>query len=597
MVLISVPMFVLVLYACINFYLSADRAKESFIQQINSLGEITANECYSIVLFSDEESGSAVIKNILTNQSITNALIISDDKVFVSSSTERLKEAKELLAKGDSVNFTRDYYLSIHEITDGTDIAGYLVLNANLNEYKTQIHERLKSALILLVLLVVTGYLLFYFIKKNVTEPIVYLKKAVHDYSMNKEVKIVVKKGDDELSKLSSEFSLMANKLKDTINSLEESKNKAEDSAKFKSAFLAQMSHEIRTPLNGIIGMVDLLAIEQNLSIKHSSMVNTIKDSGTNLLNIVNDILDLSKIEAGKMTLIPSVVNLKKFLENGFFLFKDKAESMNNELVLEFDENCPEYIKADEQRVFQILSNLVSNAVKFTKSGKITIRCFKNHSFSSGEIELRFEVIDTGIGMKDDDVKRLFQRYFQANNQDEALLKGTGLGLTISRNLVELMDGEIGVKSIWGGGSTFWFTIKVSEEKGSESKPEIGQGVNSFEGDVLLVDDKKVNLTVASMMLDKMGLNVKKAVNGKEAVEMVRSNQFDIVLMDIQMPVMNGIEATKLIKKMDECPIVIGLSANNLEGDREKYLSLGFDDYIPKPITLKSVSQLLTKWM
>lgn len=597
MVLISVPMLILVLYACVNFYLSAEKAKDNFITQIRSVGEITANECYSILLFSDEESGKAVLGNILKNQSIESALIISNTKdVLASSSNDRQEEMSNMIQQNESVRFLKDYMLSVHPIQSKGDVAGYLVLNANIIGYKDQIHEKLKSALVLMVLLVGTGFVLFYFIKKNITEPIVHLKNEVHNYSMKKSDVIDVSTGDDELGRLNSEFALMANKLNETIESLESSKNKAEDSAKFKSAFLAQMSHEIRTPLNGIIGMVDLLAIEKGMSIKHARMVETIKDSGINLLTIVNDILDLSKIEAGKMTLISSTFSLKTLMDRTTDLFQEKIESSSNILELNVYENCPSFIKADESRVFQILSNLISNAVKFTQQGSITVNCVKTHSFGNGDVELKFEVKDTGIGMKDDDVKQLFQKYFQGNNQDKALLKGTGLGLTISRNLVELMDGEIGVESLWGAGSTFWFTIRVAE---SESRKSIAKTSNlmTFEGRVLVVDDKKVNLTVASMMLEKIGLDVSTAMDGKEGVEKAESSNFDLIFMDIQMPIMDGVEATSIIKSWDEPPIVIGLSANNLEGDREKYLSLGFDDYVPKPITLKSLTAVVQKWI
>lgn len=597
MVLISIPMLVLVLFACVNFYLSAQKAKENFITQIQSVGEITANECYSIVLFSDEESGSAVLENILKNQSISSAVLISNsNEVLVSSSKERQDEMVQMISNHDSIRFHQNYMLTSHPIQNKGDVAGYLVLNTNLDIYKDQIHERLKSSLVLMVLLVGTGFVLFYFIKRNITEPIVHLKNEVHNYSMKKSNVISVTEGGDELGRLNSEFALMADKLNETIGSLEESKNKAEDSAKFKSAFLAQMSHEIRTPLNGIIGMVDLLALEKGMSIKHSRMVETVKDSGLKLLTIVNDILDLSKIEAGKMTLISSTFSLKTLMDRTTDLFQEKIESAENSLQLNLDENCPSYIKADESRVFQILSNLISNSVKFTQQGTITVNCKKTHSYSNGEVELRFEVKDTGIGMKDDDVKQLFQKYFQGNNQDKALLKGTGLGLTISRNLVELMDGEIGVESLWGAGSTFWFTIRVGVGEHSKSKQKSSE-IASYEGKVLVVDDKKVNLTVASMMLEKIGFDVVTAKDGKEGVEKAEVNSFDLIFMDIQMPIMDGVEATSIIKSWQSPPVVIGLSANNLEGDREKYLSLGFDDYVAKPITLNSLEAVVQKWV
>lgn len=200
--------------------------------------------------------------------------------------------------------------------------------------------------------------------------------------------------------------------------------------------------------------------------------------------------------------------------------------------------------------------------------------------------------------MKEEDLKFLFSKYFQGSNQDKALLKGTGLGLTICRNLVEMMGGEIGADSIWGKGSNFWFTIKAPlGEKIIDNNKVIKKDIKKFNANVLLVDDKKVNLTVASMMLKKLGMKVETANNGKEAVEKSSNMVFDIIFMDIQMPVMNGVDATKKIKTFKAPPIIIGLSANNLEGDKEKYMTLGFDDYIPKPITIDALTSTVSKWI
>lgn len=213
-----------------------------------------------------------------------------------------------------------------------------------------------------------------------------------------------------------------------------------------------------------------------------------------------------------------------------------------------------------------------------------------------GKVELRFSVVDTGVGMQENDLAQLFQDYFQADNQQGALLKGTGLGLTISKSLVTILGGKVGVKSEWQKGSEFWFTLDV-EKAEVEVPVKKDKEVGKFTGKILLVDDKKVNITVASLMLKKMGLNVDVAENGKEAVEKSEKDRFDLIFMDIQMPIMNGVEATKIIKSNTTPPVIVGLSANNLEGDREKYLSLGFDDYLPKPLTLTSLSKLLEKWI
>lgn len=599
MILISIPISILIVFTCVNFYLSVKTDKENFAERISSLAQLSASEFYPILLFEDQEVGNELIATVSKNEEVKNIFILKNDKrKFVGPDSIKINEALKLLENNEPLIFERDFLIVHSPIIGDNEKIGAVFIEANLENYKNSVNQRLKSATVLLTLLIIAGFILFYFIKKGVTQPIVQLKEAMHNYDINSTNQIEISTGTDEIGQLGLEFKTMAKQLSNSIGTLEQEKNKAEDSAKFKSAFLAQMSHEIRTPLNGIIGMVDLLSIESELSIKHKSMVRTIKESGSNLLIIINDILDLLKLEAGKMTLSPGNFGLKKLLSKTKDLFKDKAQEANNEIILDFDKNCPEFIIADESRLFQILSNLVSNAVKFTQEGQIIITCKKGRKFADDDIELKFSIQDSGVGMKEEDLKFLFSKYFQGNNQDKALLKGTGLGLTICRNLVEMMGGEIGADSIWGKGSNFWFTIKAPlGEKIIENNEDIKKDVKKFNANVLLVDDKKVNLTVASMMLKKLGMKVETANNGKEAVEKSSNMIFDIIFMDIQMPVMNGVDATKKIKTFKAPPIIIGLSANNLEGDKEKYMTLGFDDYIPKPITIDALTATVSKWV
>lgn len=414
MILISIPISILIVFTCVNFYLSVKTDKENFAERISSLAQLSASEFYPILLFEDQEVGNELIATVSKNEEVKNIFILKNDKrKFVGPDSIKINEALKLLENNEPLIFERDFLIVHSPIIGDNEKIGAVFIEANLENYKNSVNQRLKSATVLLTLLIIAGFILFYFIKKGVTQPIVQLKEAMHNYDINSTNQIEISTGTDEIGQLGLEFKTMAKQLSNSIGTLEQEKNKAEDSAKFKSAFLAQMSHEIRTPLNGIIGMVDLLSIESELSIKHKSMVRTIKESGSNLLIIINDILDLLKLEAGKMTLSPGNFGLKKLLSKTKDLFKDKAQEANNEIILDFDKNCPEFIIADESRLFQILSNLVSNAVKFTQEGQIIITCKKGRKFADDDIELKFSIQDSGVGMKEEDLKFLFSKYFQ----------------------------------------------------------------------------------------------------------------------------------------------------------------------------------------
>lgn len=381
-------------------------------------------------------------------------------------------------------------------------------------------------------------------------------------------------------------------KLKKAAQELVHAKEVAEKSLKVKEQFLANMSHEIRTPMNGIIGMIDLIC-ETPLSKEQGDYIKTIKKSSETLLNILNDILDLSKIEAGKMKLRKSYISLRNMLEKHHALFSQQANVKNISLKYHVQENVPDHIILDETRLLQVLSNLTSNAIKFTDGGGTVYIGIRRKHKKEGKHLIKVDVKDSGIGITKDNLQHLFSSFNQIDNSSTKVYGGTGLGLAISKELCHMMNGEIGVHSTIGLGSTFWFTFEAEETDKLDIAPESLQDENARVKDyfhlqqpnVLIVDDNAVNRQVASEILKKAGCKVSLAGSGREAIEIVSQTNFDIIFMDIQMPDMDGVTATKEIKKIPKkTPPIVAMTAYSMKEDKDRFLNQGLDDYISKPI-------------
>ncbi|MDX2190678.1 MAG: response regulator [Bacteroidota bacterium] len=388
--------------------------------------------------------------------------------------------------------------------------------------------------------------------------------------------------------------------LKIASEELRHAKELAEKSLKSKQLFLANMSHEIRTPMNGVIGMIDLLSNSQ-LNAEQKEYIDTIKKSSETLLNILNDILDLSKLEAGKMQLKPSPVSIEGTIEKLFALFNNLAQQKNIKLQYSISPDVPMFINADETRFLQILANLTSNAIKFTEKGEISVIVKR-----AGKKRIKFVVQDTGIGITKENVKLLFSSFSQLDNTTTKAYQGTGLGLSISKELCKLMGGTIGVKSEINMGSTFWFTIEAQPvdkielaKTVSETEINVFGGFGAVVPKILLVDDNQINQKVASEILKKAGCVVDVATNGMEAIFKVIENPYDLIFMDIQMPEMDGITATKKIRELriKKLAPIIAMTAYSMEEDKEKFLKAGMDDYLPKPIKSENIVKIIRKWV
>jgi PAS domain S-box-containing protein len=366
-------------------------------------------------------------------------------------------------------------------------------------------------------------------------------------------------------------------------------KEEAESANQAKSEFLANMSHEIRTPLNGIVGMVNLMRLS-NLNQEQQENIKIIKTCVNALLNVINDILDFSKMEAGKLEIKKKNCDIKALVEHTIKAQSPVAAGKGIELNYAFSAAVPQYVMGDFHRIQQILNNLISNAIKFTDDGEVWVKV-KSQAITDEQVELLFVVEDTGIGIAEENRQRIFESFSQVDGSFTRRFGGTGLGLAITRQLVELMGGKIWVESTEGQGSSFYFQLSFEPGSDEGSQPEkypdyfkINQQYK-----ILLTEDDKVNQLVISRMLNECGYGVDIAGNGYEAVEMAGQNNYDIILMDIQMPEMDGIEATKRIREINQDIPVLAITAYALHGDREKFLSQGMDGYISKPIKVEKL--------
>lgn len=374
----------------------------------------------------------------------------------------------------------------------------------------------------------------------------------------------------------------------------------AQRTSKLKQQFLANMSHEMRTPLNGIIGMSDIM-ISQSLSQQQKEQISIIKESSETLLNLINDILHLSKIESGNFELHPEIFAIEELCNNCKNLFKAINTQKNIELITTCMLPQSHHILADKKRIFQIITNLVSNAVKYTESGTITLQISQIKEENYAGI-YKIEVIDTGLGIAKEKQNLLFHKFSQIDDSNTRMHDGIGLGLSICKELISFMNGDIGVESETGKGSNFWFTFEATIVQPEQSIDSIAQAIiseeiSSFNYHVLIAEDKFVNWKIFEMMLSNLGCTVEHAKNGEEAIEKFKTGTFDFIFMDIQMPIMDGITATQFIKNnFKKVPPIIALTANAMEGDAERFMEQGLDDYLPKPVTQEILVKILNKW-
>ncbi|MFV8571222.1 ATP-binding protein [Marinobacter sp. SBS5] len=613
-------------------------AQEAMDQEVHALLEISRSPASQIAYNIDVRLAEELLDGLLLHPATIDARIIdSDHKTMAASSTPSASSPYRWISDslfGQSRTFAET--LQVPQLRELS--LGRLVLTIDTYHYGLQFLKRASNTLLigLLKSLVLTLALLaiFYVV---LTRPMIGLINAlgqandsspekvrlpipenhkndeigamvgiINDHLQNMEISVAKLRSaertmknystqlEHEVEARTREISEKNSALQRGNRALVKAKEDAVRRARARANFLASMSHEIRTPLNGMLGMLGL-AVEDENDPRQKSRIEIASKAGENLLDLLNDILDISKVEAGKLSLEIIPFSARDLISECIALHGQQARRKRIALLNEIDVDLPEYFLGDPTRSRQILNNLLSNAIKFTDHGKVTVRA----SYSSGQ--LRIEVIDTGIGMSREGLHKIFSPFSQADSDTTRLYGGTGLGLTLCRQLVDRMNGRIEVDSTPGKGTHFTVTLPLPIHNEPVQEIALAEDVSTDPMPlmkILLVEDNHVNQLVASAILRRLGHKVDNAENGQRALEALNRESYDLVLMDCQMPVMDGYEATRAIRRnplWKNLP-VIAVTANVMQGDKEECFASGMDDYITKPYNREELKTAIGRW-
>ena len=531
------------------------------------------------------------------------SFIVHKNQSLIGNTTRQFPELYTELSKvdewGDVVQYTLegDTFIGFAQLESASRT---LVITSGIRDdvFAPAYTVGLTLFLISLFFLCVISFIVFRFANGilNALLPLIQYAKCVSEGDLELQLEATTRK--DELG-------ILHNALRSLVSVLQTALHKSNQASRMKGQFLANMSHEIRTPLNAIIGMAHLSLRNGDLPAKQLAYIERIQLSARSLLGVINDVLDISKVEAGMLAIESIPFNMKETVENILAIHQENALHKRIALSFEYSAAAPLLLVGDSLRIGQILNNLIGNAIKFTEQGSVTARCWSEPAETPNTAIMHVSVTDTGIGMSQDAIGMLFQPFTQVDASISRKFGGTGLGLAISKRIIELMEGKISVQSEEGQGSTFSFFMKLPLAEQQLAEADGSSLAAAFEHldirtrRVLVAEDNPINQFLLQEMLEPSGVQIVLANNGEEALDAVKTQSFDLVLMDMQMPVMDGLEATMKIRELPTAKSlpIIAVTANAMAEDKDKVFACGMNAYLTKPIDPVELMRALRTWL
>ena len=581
-----------------QFYYEKKLYNSEISQKISILSNVIGESNTGAITFNNKRESLDYLSSLKADNDVQGAQILLPDSSLFAEFKNAIslhKSKYNLPLDADTTIFDKNILISSKPIyLEGERIAT-LKIAYSLSEYKKKERQYILVMLYIVILSIFTGTFLAFLLQGGITKPIFELYHVMNRISFRKDYSIRSElKSRDEIGKLSSGFNFMIEQIEQQNNELKTAKNQSDNALKTKERFLANMTHELRTPLTSIVGLSSLLE-ETELNNVQKDYLENIKHSSDHLLAIINDLLEFSKLGTGKLQLEKSQFSIHKTIERIESSMEFELKNRKLDFITNIEESIPHFVIGDEYRLTQILINLVGNAIKFTPSGSIRIEV-KTLTDESNNILVEFAVIDTGIGIIEEKQELIFESFTQESNDTNRKYGGTGLGLAITKQLVEIQDGKIKVISKKGEGSRFIFTIPYQKTLTIDSEKYKDQLLLLENSKVLLVDDNPMNLLFAKSMLDKNNFITETCNSGDEALKKLQENDYDIILLDLHMPKMDGYELSRIIRTFGDkhkgnTPI-IALTAAATLNEIKKCFDSGMNDYLIKPFKKE---ELLTK--